>query len=46
MIEYLEDTQHTIIEDNQGTHILIYKWDGLVYLFERKVVVSVDEYRK
>lgn len=46
MIEELEDTRHAIIEGNLATYILIHKWDGLYYAFERKVVVSVDEYRK
>lgn len=41
----MNDTVHEILPVSDGTHILIYKFDGYEYAFERKVFVSASEYR-
>lgn len=41
----MSDTFHEILPVADGTHILIYTFDGIEYTFERKIFISASEYR-
>lgn len=39
------DTRHELLPVDDGTHVIIFQFDGMEYVFERKVFIPATEYR-
>lgn len=39
------NTRHKALEFERGTHVLIFQFNGMEYVFERQVFIPASEYR-